>query len=174
MMAASALCALAMTSCGGHKNLIVPHSVSNASAIGIQGLNLQKGGYEILAPVSESASVTVEYRGNKMVIKSGEGDFSYTFCFDKKAGWYLDTFQGIAPFGYLMSDITEGDVELPKGEEFARRVAVAKLIDAIKDYSGDGALEPIITTRASNVGNKKVEYSATATAKIVKIKPTTK
>ncbi len=158
----------ALASCGGQKNLIVPRAVTTADAIPASALNLQKGDYDILSSVTETASITATYSSTSLKIVSSDGEFSYSFQFNPKTGWYLDKFSGTANFGYLLQD-TNGNVEMPGAEEFARRVAIARLIEVIKDYGADAALEPIVTTRASNVSSRVVEYQATATAKIVKI-----
>ncbi|MDE6109418.1 MAG: hypothetical protein K2F72_03930 [Muribaculaceae bacterium] len=163
----------AATSCGGTRNLVVPHAVSTADAIPAQALNLKKGDYDILKTISESASITAKYTSNSLQIKSGDGDFAYTFIFDKKNGWMLKSFKGCASFGYLLSE-NQTPADVPQAEEFARRVAVARLIEMVKDYGADGVLEPIVTTRVSNAGHNTVEYQATATAKIVKIHSTSK
>ena len=164
---------MALSSCNGTKNLVVPHGVNTADAIPASALNLQKGQYDILQTISESASVTAQYKGTSLTIKSGDGAFAYYFTFDNKTGWTLKSFSGTATLGYyLTEESTVGD--MPQAEEFARRVAIAKLIEQVKDYGGDGILEPIITTRVSNAGDKTVEYQATATAKIVKIHSTTR
>ncbi len=170
---ASIICAAVtlMTSCGGQKNLVVPRAVSSADAISVGALNLQKGDYDILKTVTETASVTATYSGTSLKLTSEDGDFSYKFKFNNSTGWTLSSFHGTATFGYLLQDASYS-VELPNAEEFARRVAIARLIEVIKDYGADGALEPIVTTRASNVSNNVVEYQATATAKIVKIHTT--
>ncbi len=169
----TAVTVLALTACNGVRNLVVPHAVSSADAIPAAALNLQKGDYDILASVTETASVTAKYSGSSLDIASGDGDFAYKFGFDKKTGWTLRSFKGTANFGYLQTD-AGGIAEMPEAEEFARRVAIARLIETVKDYGADGVLEPIVTTRVSNAGNNKVEYQASATAKIVKIHPTTK
>lgn len=172
------LCAIAissafiMWSCKGTRNLIVPHAVSTADAIPAAALNLTKGNYDIMASVTETASVTARYSGTSMTIESGDGDFVYWFIYDKN-GWSLRKFKGTATFGYLQTE-TKSFEEMPQAEEFARRVAIARLIETVKDYGADGVLEPIVTTRASNAGHNTVEYQASVTAKIVKIHPTTK
>lgn len=163
---------LVLNSCGGQKSLIVPRAVSTAGAIPVSALNLQKGDYDILASVTESASVTARYSSSELKIQSGDGDFTYTFKFDKNRGWNLHKFSGTATFGYLLSDISNNP-DLPNAEEFARRVAISRLIETIKDYGADGALEPIVTTRASNAGRGTVEYQASVTAKIVKVHTST-
>ena len=170
---AAATIAFSFSSCSGVRNLVVPLAVSTADAIPAAALNLVKGDYDILASVTETASVTAKYSGTALTITSGDGDFSYYFSYDKKIGWSLRKFSGTATFGYLQSDAASPE-EMPEAEEFARRVAIARLIEAVKDYGADGVLEPIVTTRASNAGNNKVEYQASVTAKIVKIHPTAK
>lgn len=173
-LAVIALVLSMMTSCTGVRNLIVPHSVSTIDAVPAAALNLAKGDYDILASVTETASVTAKYTGKSLTIQSGDGDFAYLFTFDKKtAGWTLKKFKGTANFGYLQSDVRNFE-SMPEAEEFARRVAIARLIETVKDYGADGVLEPIVTTRASNSGNNMVEYQASVTAKIIKIHPTTK
>lgn len=159
---------LALASCGGQKNIIVPRAVTTADAFPASALNLQKGDYDILSSVTETASITATYSSKALKIVSSDGEFSYFFKFNDKTGWYLEKFSGTANFGYLLQD-TNGGAEMPGAEEFARRVAIARLIDVIKDYGADAALEPIVTTRTSNVSSRVVEYQATATAKIVKI-----
>ena len=165
--------AFIMNSCTGVRNLVVPHAVSSADAIPAAALNLAKGDYDIMASVTETASVTAKYTGNSLTIKSGDGDFAYFFSYDKKTGWSLRKFSGTATFGYLQSEASSPE-EMPEAEEFARRVAIARLIETVKDYGADGVLEPIVTTRASTAGHNTVEYQASVTAKIVKIHPTTK
>lgn len=164
---------LSLSSCNGVRNLVVPHAVSSADAIPAAALNLAKGDYDIMASVTETASVTATYSGTSLTVKSGDGDFAYYFIYDKKTGWSLRKFSGTATFGYLQSEATSPE-EMPEAEEFARRVAIARLIETVKDYGADGVLEPIVTTRASNAGHNTVEYQASVTAKIVKIHPTTK
>lgn len=164
---------LSLTSCSGVKNLVVPHAVSSAEAIPAASLNLAKSDYDIMSSITETASVIATYSGTSLTIKSGDGDFAYYFSFDKKNGWSLRKFSGTATFGYLQSEVVSKE-DMPEAEEFARRVAIARLIETVKDYGADGVLEPIITTRVSNSGHNTVEYQASVSAKIVKIHPTTK
>lgn len=169
----SATLMLMLASCSGTRNLVVPHAVSTADAIPATALNLKKGDYDILNTISESASVTAKYSGKSLKVTSGDGDFSYFFAYNAKSGWSLKSFSGSANFGYLLNENSCMD-EMPQAEEFARRVAIAKLIEQVKDYGADGVLEPIVTTRVSNAGHNTIEYQATATAKIVKIHSTTR
>lgn len=171
MLAAMAL----LSSCGSsQKSLVVPRSVSTVESVPVEALNLGKGNYEILQTVTETASVIAEYAGDKIRIKDSNGEFTYTFKFDSNKGWNLDKFSGIANFGFLLSDVQNNAESLPDAEEFARRVAIARLIEQVKDYGADGVIAPIVSTKATNAGGKSVEYQATVSAKIVKIYSTVK
>ena len=162
---------LVSASCGGPRALVVPHAISTANSIPMGALNLNKGDYEILNTVTQTASISVKYKRNSITIKSLEGDFAYWFKYDLKNGWFLKKFNGTATFGYLMNE-PESNGLLLDAAEFSRRVAISKLIDVVKDYGAEGALEPIVTTRVTNSGNNTVEYHTTASAKIVKIHST--
>jgi len=172
ILSAAVVCGGMLSSCGGAKNLLIPHSVSTASVTTVSDLGLKQGQYDILNTVKETASVRCEYKGNAIRIESGDGDFSYKFSFDNKVGWRLDSFQGAASLGYFAADIEEAASYAPQPEEFSRRVAMAKIIKAVTDYGADGIVEPVIVTNATNVGDRKVEYTTTVRAKLVVVKPT--
>lgn len=165
----TAVFALFFTSCGSsNKALIVPYAVSTVETVPVEALNLQKGDYSILSSVTETASVRAVYRKDELKITSGDGDFAYTFVYKKDEGWSLKSFSGAATFGYLVSAV-DSSQELPQAEEFARKVATAKIIEHVKDYGADGVIEPVVTMRASNVSKNEVEYQATVTARLFKI-----
>jgi len=169
---ASVLCAGLLSSCGGAKNLLIPHSVSTSPVTTIQDLGLKQGQYDILRTVTEAASVRCEYKGNTINIVSGDGEFYYKFKFDDKKGWRLDSFEGAADLGYFAADMEEVASEAPRPEEFSRRVAMAKIIKAVTDYNADGIIEPVTVTNATNAGNRTVEYTSTVRAKLVVVKTT--
>lgn len=165
------LVTLGLQSCIGRKYLVVPHSVSTASSVSVEDLNLKPGDYEIIKTVSESASVLCEYKSKEIKIISEDGEFSYTFGWDSKFGnWSLKSFSGAAALGYFKSDYEGRYSSIPDGEEFARRVAMSRIISVIRDYDADAVIEPICVTRVSSSGRKSVTYSATVTAKLIKIK----
>jgi len=165
---------LMLASCGGSRNLLIPHSVSTAPVSTIRDLGLKPGEFDILKTVSETASVRCEYKGSTIKITSGDGDFSYKFEFDPKTGWELDSFQGAAELGYFSADLTEVENHAPRPEEFSRRVAMARIIKAVTDYNADGIVEPVLTTVSRNEGDRTVEYTSTVRAKLVVVKPTGK
>lgn len=165
------LTAFALQSCGGKKYLVIPHSVSSAATATISDLRLQPGDYEVLQTVSETASVICEYRKKEIKITSGDGEFSYLFKLDPKtACWSLKSFSGAANMGYFTNDYSSHLSEIPNPEEFARRVAMSRIINMARDYSADAVIEPICVSRTSQAGKNKIEYSTTVTAKLIQIK----
>lgn len=169
LIPAAAVFALFFTSCGSsNKALIVPYAVSTVETVPVEALNLQKGDYAILSTVTETASVRAVYKKDQLRIIGGDGDFTYTFNYKKDTGWELHSFSGAATLGFLVSD-AQTPQGLPQAEEFARKVATAKVIEHVKDYGADGVIEPVVTMRASNVSKNEVEYQATVTAKLFKI-----
>lgn len=161
---------LMLQSCRSEQNLLVPHSVSTVGVTTVKDLDLKSGQYQILKTISESASVICEYKSNSIKITSGDGDFSYKFLFDTRSGWKLESFTGAASLGYFTNDFNYAKSSMPSPEEFSRRVAMARIIDAVADLNADGIIEPITVTSASNIGNKKVEYRTTVRAKLISIK----
>lgn len=161
-----------LSSCGGgRKYLVIPHSVSTASAVQVSDLNLAKGDYEVLNSVNESATVICEYKGTEIRIVSGNGDFEYRFELQNN-GWVLKNFSGAAELGYFATEYQASNTEVPNAEEFARRVAMAKVIRIAKDYRADGVIEPITVSNVSNLGKNKIEITSVVTAKLISIKTT--
>lgn len=166
------LLALVLQSCGSsRKYLVVPHSVSTASTVAAKDLKLQEGQYEVLRTITETASVICEYKGSSIILTSGEGDFRYTFTLTKD-GWILSKFVGAASLGYFSSDFQAQETEVPNAEEFARRVAMARIIRAAKDYEADAVVEPIVVSNVTNLNTNKIEITSIVSAKIIVIKPT--
>lgn len=155
----------------GRSYLVIPHSVSSASAVTVDNLNLSKGDYQVLNSITESASVICEYSGNNIQISDGDGEFLYKFTLGNN-GWVLTNFSGAASLGYFTADIDSRPSEIPDAEQFARRAAMARIIRAAKDYQADGVVEPVVISSANNIGRNKIEYVSTVSAKLISIKTT--
>ncbi len=78
LAAVTLMIVLGVTSCSsGRSYLVIPHSVSSASAVTVDNLNLSQGDYEVLSPITETASVLCEYKGNQIKISGDSGAFAY-------------------------------------------------------------------------------------------------
>lgn len=167
---AMGISAMILTACGGPKNFIIPRAVSSADAISLKDLNLTRNDYDVLSTISESASVKCTFKKNEIQITALDDNFSYKFKFDAKTGWKLDSFSGVATLGYFVSDMNETMSSIPNPEEFSRRVASARLINAVKDFDADGIIEPITTTMVSQESKNTVIFKTKISAKLVKLK----
>lgn len=172
IVAMSAFIAAIMTSCGGSKTMIVPRAVNTACAVSLDDLNMTSKDYVVLNTISAKSSVICKYGKDNLSVESTDGNYAYKFSYDSNYGWKLDSFKGLATFGYLYKDILQSDKdrELLEVEKFARLGATANLIEAMKDYGADGVIEPVVTTRVSNIGKNTYEYSCTVRAKLVVVK----
>lgn len=165
------LCVCLLNSCGSQRKfLVIPHSVSTASSVSFDDLHLKSGEYSILKTITESATVRCEFNSSEIKVIGGDGDFTYTFKYDAKSGWSLAKFSGAAALGYFAEDYISTPSEIPNTEEFARRVAMAKIISAVSDYHADAVIEPVVVTKVNNLGGNSVEYTTTVSAKLVVIK----
>lgn len=166
---AVAICVLLLQSCGSA--LIIPRSVSTASVTTFKDLNLSDGQYDVLRTVSESASVICEFGHKSIRITSGEGDFFYHFIYDSKSrSWTMNKFSGAVSMGYFTKDYVEAVQSVPIPDDFARRAAMARIINTAIDFSADGIVEPITVMSASEIGRNKIEYKATVRAKLISLK----
>ena len=160
---------LTLSSCGGAKSLVVPHAVSTVESIPFGQLNLKRDQFNIINTIQETASVQVKYSGSQIIINDNDGSFRYQFSLDPKNGWQLDKFSGVATLGYFESEYNKSDNKVPDGGEFARRVAISRIITAARDYNADGVIEPITTTTIDGTGST-ITYTTTVKAKLIKIK----
>ena len=159
---------LTLSSCGGAKSLVVPHAVSTVESIPFGQLNLKRDQFNIINTIQETASVQVKYSGSQITINDTDGTFRYQFSFNQNC-WRLDKFSGVATLGYFENEYNKRDNEVPDGGEFARRVAISRIITAARDYNADGVIEPITTTTTDGTGST-ITYTTTVKAKLIKIK----
>ncbi len=171
LAAASIFSAMIISSCGSSKptTLVIPHAVSTASAVPFSSLNLKRSDYTVINTVSATADVQVTYNANNVRIEDPAGSFSYEFSFNDQSGWSLNKFSGVAALGYFESEYCAPATTLPNGEEFARRVAISKIIAQVHSLNADGILEPITQSMTQGHG-KTVVYSTTVSAKLIRLK----
>lgn len=161
---------IGLSSCGGARtSLVVPTAVSTVESIPFGSLNLDRKKYEVLNTIEESATVIVEYSRTKVVIKDYNGQFRYVFQTMKDGSWYLDKFSGVATLGYFETEFKADSRGVPDGAEFARRVAISRIIAAASDYNADGVVEPLTVTSTDGTGST-ITYTSTVKAKLIKIK----
>ncbi len=171
--------ALLMSSCISKKSLVIPTAVSSINdPISLKNLNLTKDQYQIIN--TETAEASVEYEeaglGIGKKIKITEANNEYTLIFkpnESVVGGYEIKYDGIVKVGYLYHDQNNirdiGEYYKPDPSWFATGLAIYRLINSVQEQGADGIIEPVITMKVGEKG-KKVIYTATISAKLVKIK----
>ena len=170
---------LLMTSCFSKKSLVIPTAKSSITdPIALRSLNFTKDSYQILNTETVEASVEYEEVGIGMnkKIKISEANNEYTLIFKQNeavVGGYEIKYSGIVKLGYLyqyQDNIDHlGEYYQPDPSFFAKGLAAYRLINSVQDQGADGIIEPIVTIKVGEKG-KKVIYTATITAKLIKIK----
>lgn len=162
--------ALVMTSCGLLKKTqpIIPTAVSSVSSpVYLQDLNLTKGDYEIIK--TETAEAVVIYEesilGKSFSIKEKNNEFLLNI--KEGSDGYDIKYTGIVKYGFLSRN--EVDIKYMNPSAIAEGLATYRLINAVQDMGADGIIEPMTTIKVGNDG-KKVVFTATISAKLVKIK----
>ena len=171
--------ALIMTSCFAKKSLVVPTAVSSISnPIALKNLNLTKDQYQIINTAVAEGVVVYEESGLGISkkIKISEKNNEYTLIFkpnESIVGGYEIKYDGIVKTGYLYHDQNNmrdiGEYFKPDPSWFASGLAIYRLINTVQEQGADGIIEPVITMKVGEEG-KKVIYTATISAKLVKIK----
>ena len=168
-----------MTSCFAKKSLVIPTAVSSINdPISLRNLNLTKDQYQIIN--TETAEASVEYEesglGISKKIKITEANNEYTLIFKKNddiVGGYEIKYDGIVKLGYLYHDQDNmrylGNYYTPDPSWFATGLAVYRLINSVQEQGADGIIEPVVTMKVGEKG-KRVIYTATISAKLIKIK----
>lgn len=165
--------AAAMCSCGSMKptSLVVPTASSSVSnVIVLKDLNLTKSDYLIINTETVEAEVYYEEfnSGKKFRIDEKDGEYSLEFT-KNEIGGYDIKYSGIVKCGYLSAEDRGIDYDRPRVADFVRGLAAYRLINSVQDQGADGVIEPIITVKVGQDG-KRVIFSATISAKLIKIK----
>ncbi len=167
--------ALLVTSCATTQ--ITPKAVSNLNkTVTMSELNLTSNDYQIIKTETAEAVVVYDEGGvlnASFKISEVNKEFTYEMKQTNKFKfWQAPVFEpyftGILKYGFLSSDYDENDI-IYSPSSIAKGLATYRLINAVQEQGADGVIEPITTIKVGNNGNKVV-YTATISAKLVKIK----
>lgn len=159
-----ALIAFVTTSCA-QRDLMIPKAVNTVNSVRLSELNLDRKDYKILNTATAEATImyTENSTGTSIKIVSENNEFILNYVLGKN-GWSCK-YSGIVKFGYLANDYgISSDILQP--EEVARRLAIYRLINTVKQNGADGVIEPVISTNVSSKG-RVVTYKTTVSAKMI-------
>lgn len=155
------------TSCA-NRDLVIPKAVNTVNSVRLAELNLERGDYEILNTVSADATITYTENSDGSIRKIVGENNEFSLLYSKGKKGLSCRYSGVLKFGYLNNDYDiQSDILYP--EDVARRLAIYRIINQVKQYGADGVIEPVISTNVDQMG-KSIVYKTTVTAKLIKIK----
>ena len=170
-----AVAAVFMGSCS--RNVLIPKAVNTVSTASYSDLNLKRTDYEVVNSVTAEAAITYSASNKVVDINGVDENFAlrYYYVGNKKknapaSGWTC-MFSGVLKLGYLSNDYADeyDPATMCAPEILARRLAIYRAINAMRQEGGDGLIEPTISTNVEQTG-RIITYKSTVTAKIIKLK----
>ncbi|MCQ2311283.1 MAG: hypothetical protein MJZ64_05995 [Paludibacteraceae bacterium] len=148
----------------------MPKAINTVNTVSFSDLNLDRKDYKILKTITSEAVVTYEQRGDKYYIREANGECELSFVYKHKTKeWTYDEFKGIARYGFLTNDYgVIASVKDMSPEDYARNLAVYRLINQCKVLGGDGLVEPLISMNVGQQG-RAIVFTVSASAKMVKL-----
>lgn len=166
------LAIITLASCGStKKTYIVPNAINTVNSVSLNELNLTGGDYQILNTISSDATIKATIKKNKAEIHENSGEFSLYYEDLNNVGLKLKKYSGVVRLGYLSNMYTRTNFEDFNPEEIAIKLASYRAINVAQQYGADGLIEPIISTKAEQIGDD-IFFQTTVTAKLVKLKTT--
>lgn len=145
----------------------LPQATNSAGSVAFGELNLNRSEYLVYNTISETATVLYNVDDNEVWEKNNE--FSYKFDYDKVGKVELHDVEGVLRLGFL-SNVASNTYDPTNVGDITRRLAIFRLNNSAKEAGADYIIEPIVSMDIKQSGKHEITYTATATAKLVKIK----
>lgn len=156
-----------LSSC--YSSHFLPQATNSAGSVAFGELNLNRSEYLVYNTITETASVVYDVDDNK--VREINNEFSYEFGYDKTGNIVLDDVEGVLRLGSL-SNAASNTYNPTNVGDITRRLAIFRLNNSAKEAGADYIIEPIVSMDIKQSGKREITYTATATAKLVKIKKT--
>lgn len=151
---------------------IIPKAVNTVNSVGLSELNLKHGSdYTIMNTTTAEAAVYYSESIGRISIREENNEFEIIYTEDKKTGkWGISTCKGIARFGFLSNDYGSTSLGYQiSPEDIVRKLAIYRLINAVKAIGADGVIEPVVSTNVEQRG-RDIVFKTTASGKLIKLK----
>lgn len=166
---------LFFSSCVAVKKSYLPQVSNMVKAVTFEELNLTGKDYEILDRVEATARVNVTITSSTYIVDDPDGLFHLEYIKDATGKLVLNDFDGIVRVGYLTREYSSDSQSYP--EDIARKMAIYRLINLVRQQGGDGVIEPVISTDFEGMTQEgwnnsitKLTYVATVSGKVVRLK----
>lgn len=156
-----------LSSC--YSSHFLPQATNSAGSVAFGELNLNRSEYLVYNTITETASVVYDVDDNK--VREINNEFSYEFEYDKTGKLVLDDVEGVLRLGSL-SNAASNTYDPTNVGDITRRLAIFRLNNSAKEAGADYIIEPIVSMDIKQSGRHEITYTATASAKLVKIKKT--
>lgn len=150
---------------------IIPQATNSAGAVAFGELNLNRSEYLVYNSVTETATVIFDKGFSKTKIYEVNKEFSYELSYDKTGKLIVDDIDGVVMLGSFYN-MASNEFDPTNAGEIARKLAIFRLNNSAKEAGADYIIEPIVSVNISKTGKSEITYTATATAKLVRIKKT--
>ncbi len=163
--------AASLTSCFSSKKTatyIVPNAINTVNSVSLNELNLTRGDYEIINTLSSDATINARIGKNKAEIHEADEEFALFYKSVDGTGLALTSYFGVVRLGYLNNTYKRLDLDTFNPEDIAIKLASYRLINIAQQYGADGVIEPIISTKAEQIGDNLI-FKTTVTAKAIKL-----
>lgn len=158
---------MTLSSCFGKKALVPPRAVNTVNTIGLSELNLERNDYEVLDRITADAFVVYEETNGMVKITDDTGECEVVYDKTEK-GLIMKKIKGFFKMGYLHNDYVNENNNNP--EDFARKLAIYRLINTVNEMGADGIIEPVISTNVSPEGKRTAIFKTTVSGKVIKLK----
>lgn len=155
--------------CSCYSSNFLPQATNSAGSVAFGELNLNRNEYLVYNTISETATVIYNARDNE--VREANKEFQYEFEYDKVGNVVLNDVDGVIRLGSL-SNMASNAYDPTKVGDITRRVAIFRLNNSAKEAGADYIIEPIVSMDIKETGRNEFTFTATATAKLVKIKKT--
>lgn len=168
-----------LSSCGGMKQKYIPQSTNMIHTVSFEDLELDSKDFDVLQRVEATSRIILSIDGAKVTIQDPDGEFKLEYENTGIGGLnlVLKDFEGVIRGGFL-SGFSKIDLQDP--EDIARRIALYRLINLVREQGGDYVIEPVYSINAEGesinkaFGNKKITitYMTTISGKAIRLKTT--
>ncbi len=157
----------------------MPTATNMIHTVSFEDLKLESKDYDILQRVEATSRITLTIDGADVTIQDPDGAFKlhYVNTGTTALNLQLLDYEGVIRGGFL-SGFAKLDLKDP--EDIARRIALYRLINLVREQGGDYVIEPVYSISVEGeslkraLGNVKnsFTYMTTVSAKAIRLKTT--
>lgn len=162
------------SSCGGVKQTFLPQSTNMIHTVSFEDLKLTSNDYDILSRVEATSRMILTINGTELTIVDPDGTFMLKYLYNPVTKeMTLADFEGALRGGFLAGF---SKIDLKDPEDIARRFALYRLINLVREQGGDYIIEPVYSINVEGGSENKITkitnitYMTTISGKAIRLK----